>query len=120
MKLPVLCTGLFPIVTAFILSGCEGKADNSYTLYRNSPLMLSERVHWATFDAKEEGDYNRGNCLMASRLLNANVEALAKAEQKEPAKAGFWCEAGSYKAEGSVPSAFERGFPANSDSRLSW
>jgi hypothetical protein len=41
------------------------------------------RVHWATFDTNDKGSYNMNNCLMAARLLNANVTARAKAEGKE-------------------------------------
>ena len=104
-----------------MVAGCSQKPDTSVTLYRNSPIGLSDRVQFASFDADETIDFNSGNCGMAARLLNANVAAAAKAEGKyPPAGAGFWCERGRYKADGSVPVAFETSFPAKSDSPLSW
>jgi hypothetical protein len=103
------------------LAACDEDRSATYTLYRNSPLEPSVRVHWATFNATDKGDYNRGNCTMAARLLNANVKASAKAEGKEPFEGvGFWCELGKFKEKGNVPSEFDTAFPATSDSPLSW
>ena len=79
------------------------------------------RVHWATFNANDKGDYNRENCAMAARLLNANVAASAKAEGKQPLKGvGFWCEPGKYSEKGDVPTEFAAAFPASSNGPLSW
>jgi hypothetical protein len=103
------------LLAASGLGGCadDNKAD-TYTLYRNSPFDYSRRVHWATFDAQDKGSYNMNNCLMAARLLNANVTASAKAEGKErDQSAGFWCEGGSYKEEGPVPTSFPEAFPTD-------
>jgi hypothetical protein len=109
------------LASALLVASCGQNSGASYTLYRNSPLDPTERVHWASFDANESGDYNRGNCMMAARLLNANVAASAKAEGKEPYDGvGFWCELGAYKEKGVVPATFEASYPANSDSPLSW
>jgi hypothetical protein len=72
------------------------------------------RVHWATFDANDKGSYNMNNCLMAARLLNANVTASAKAEGKErDALTGFWCEAGPFKEEGPTQTSFPEAFPTD-------
>lgn len=87
----------------------------SYTLYRNSPFDLALRVHWATFDAHErDASYNLNNCLMAARILNANVTAIAAAANKERnTLAGFWCEAGTFKRNGAIPIRFHEAFPTD-------
>ena len=109
------------ILAAASLVGCGTKDPISYTLYRNSPLELTDRVLFATFDAPESAAFNRGNCTMAARLLNANVIAANKADGKPPVGgAGFWCEAGPYKKSGNVPTTFETAFPADTDNPLSW
>lgn len=96
------------------LSGCTDNKADPFTLYRNSPFDYSMRVHWATFDAKDKGNYNMDNCLMAARLRNANVTASAKAEDKErDLAAGFWCENGPYKESGTVPTNFPEAFPTD-------
>jgi hypothetical protein len=90
-------------------------------MYRNSPLDVTERVNFAPSDANEARDYNRGNCVMAARLLNENVRASARAEGKAPnAGVGFLCEPGGYSDEGAVTTVFEPAFPATSDAKLAW
>lgn len=72
------------------------------------------RVNWATFDSNNKGSYNLNNCLMAARLLNANMTAGAKAEGKERNPAvGFWCESGPFKETGTVPTNFPEAFPTD-------
>jgi hypothetical protein len=103
------------LVAAGMLTACtrENRA-MTYTLYRNSPVDPSMRIHWATFDAADKGSYNMNNCQMAARLLNANVTASAKAEGKERDRAlGFWCEDGPYRDKGIIPSAFAEEFPTD-------
>ena len=104
-----------PLLAILLLSGCGSGASNSYTLYRNSSFDVAIRVHWATFDADESDPaYNLNNCLMASRILNANVAANAKAEGKELNRSlGFWCEAGPYREQGSIPNDFQAEFPTD-------
>ena len=84
-----------------------------YTLYRNSNLDPQLRVHWATFDAKESAStYNMDNCLMASGLLNANLDAASRrAGRPRPQNVGFWCEPGTFKTEGQVPLGFPERLP---------
>lgn len=103
------------IGTAVLLQGCGAGGAGTYTLYRNSPFTPAERVHWATFDAKDgDSQYNANNCAMAARLLNANYAASAKAEGKQPATGvGFWCEPGAFKAQGTVPATFPAAFPTD-------
>ena len=98
-----------------LLSACGNAGGDAYTLYRNSPFEPASRVHWATFDAKDGNPtYNLNNCLMAARVLNANIEANAKAEGKEKdASLGFWCEGGHYREQGNIPAVFPAAFPTD-------
>jgi hypothetical protein len=99
-----------------ILGACDtNKSGIIFTLYRNSPFDPTLRVHWATFDADEtDPNYNMNNCLMAARILNANVTASAKAEGMEREQsAGFWCEGGAYKDNGPIPNSFPEAFPTD-------
>lgn len=104
-----------PVFFFSVLIACSGggRHSDTTTLYRNSALDPTIRIHWATFDADESDPaYNLNNCGMAARLLNANVAASAKAEGKErDPSVGFWCELGPYREEGSVPSQFYEAFP---------
>lgn len=108
---------LFAVAGLLLTTGCsEGSSSaETFTLYRNSFLDRSIRVHWGTFDANEsDPSYNRNNCEMAARLLNANVGASAEQEGKPPHPGvGFWCEQGSYSETGSVPSTFPAAFPTD-------
>ena len=85
-----------------------------YALYRNSVIDSSLRLHWATFDADDSITYNMNNCLMAARLLNANVTASAAQEGKaRHVGVGFWCEPGRYREAGLVPTNFPEAFPTD-------
>jgi hypothetical protein len=68
-----------------LLGGCDG---NPWTLYRNSNLDAKARIHIATFDANENDDYNRENCLLAQGLFKAQPDI----------RVLFWCERGRYKS----------------------
>lgn len=113
MRLIALAVAVALTVTACGSNGSTGA--EKYTLYRNSFLDHSMRVQWAAFDAAEsDRNYNRNNCEMAARLLNANVAASARAKGKERDTAtGFWCEPGRYKEKGVVPSSFPAAFPTD-------
>lgn len=103
-------------IVAAALAGCNGeKKAEPFTLYRNSSLDSSTRVHWGSFDARESDPaYNRNNCEMAARLLNANLAAFRKANGEEaPSSVGFWCERGSYSEEGTAPGRFDAEFPTD-------
>lgn len=99
----------------FVTAGCQSQSATTYTLYRTSMFSTGARVHWATFDADEsDRSYNRNNCEMAARLLNANYRASAHASGKEPDPTmGFWCEAGRYSESGTPPSRFEAAYPTD-------
>jgi hypothetical protein len=109
------------LIASLILTGCSGSSSGDVTLYRNSPLDLSLRVHWATFDAPEDVNVNLDNCEMDARILNANASAFAVKSGKPPdSPVGFWCEAGAFKKEGQVPDSFESEFPSDARSPLSF
>lgn len=106
-----------------IVGGCSSQGpdgpDRTVTLYRNSPLSSDVRVHWATFDASDGRDYNLGNCQMAARILNANLQASAEAEATQPPpNVGFWCEVGAYSDEGGVPANFDSEYPSDTTSPM--
>jgi len=113
---------LTTLVMAAFVGGCDASSDKgTATLYRNSPLESAVRVHIASFDADESGDFNLGNCGMASRILNANIDASAAAEGKKPYEnVGFWCEPGPFSESGPVPNSFEREYPSDSRLPLRW
>ena len=104
-----------PLLAAiWLLASCAGQKASApvYTLYRNSELIEGLRVHWATFNAVESAPYNRKNCEMAARLLNANLQEVRRRNGGAPVpRLGFWCEAGSYEEKGSSPSSFNGQFP---------
>lgn len=113
-RMIAMTTALATMALAACNVSSESNAEK-FTLYRNSLLDSSARVHWATFDADEsDRNYNRNNCEMAARLLNANFAASARAEGKEPTPAvGFWCEPGGCSEKGTVPSTFPAAFPTD-------
>jgi hypothetical protein len=109
---------LLAVALTVALTACGSKGSTgaeTFTLYRNSSLDNAVRVHWATLDASEsDPSYNRNNCEMVARLLNANVDASSEAEGKErDPSVGFWCEPGDYSEKGSVPSSFLAAFPTD-------
>jgi hypothetical protein len=58
-----------------------------FTLYRTSPVDASMRLHVATFDAKENENYNWENCLLAANLFAAQPGV----------KARYFCEKGRFR-----------------------
>ncbi len=107
------------ILVALLAGACSNQPTGAetFTLYRNSSLDSSLRLHWATFNAREsDPSYNRNNCEMASRLLNANIQEFRKTQGEEgPPRVGFWCEVGAHTKEGTitVPSSFDAEFPTD-------
>ena len=102
------CIGFAILVS---LSACGGSGSaNEITLYRNSSLDRTIRVHFATFDGDSAAEPNRKNCEMAARLLNANINSLANGTATG---VGFWCEDGRYSESGSVPAGFSAAFPTD-------
>ena len=71
---------------AMLLASCGDANSPTYTLYRASPVS-DERVHMATFDAKQSGNYNQENCFIARDLFLAQPGVTVR----------YWCEKGRYK-----------------------
>lgn len=96
------------------LVACSGSSSTA-TLYRNSSFGAGVRVHWASFDASEsDPSYNMNNCLMAARLLNANMTAsAAQAGQARSPGLGFWCESGPFRDSGAIPTTFPEAYPTD-------
>ena len=82
-------------VLGFTVACSMHAASPTYTLYRNSPVDATARIHWATFDARDQGTgkSNEANCKAAAELLNAKLSELAGAAQPER----FWCEKGRFR-----------------------
>ncbi len=94
------------------LGACGHGSAPTYTLYRTSSMDGSLRVHWGTFDAHEsDPSYNKANCEMAARLLNANMQALNGGTNAE--SLGFWCEVGRFSDKGPIPDSFTAAFPTD-------
>lgn len=60
--------------------------DAVFTLYRNSVLDASMRLHVATFDTDQGSSYNQENCWTAQKLFQAQGGVAVT----------FWCERGRY------------------------
>lgn len=69
-------------------ASCSTSSGDVYTLYRNSPLDSTMRIHIATFDSKENGStYNQEECMHVVELYQRQPGVVSK----------FWCEKGPYK-----------------------
>lgn len=78
---------ILPIAFVLVAGTVACSTKDTYTLYRNSVTADSLRMHVATFNASETGDYNRGNCEQARELF-----------QTQPGvRTRFWCEQGRYR-----------------------
>ncbi len=95
----------FSALFLILLTGCNDQISSNddtspaYTLYRNSPIDPTMRIHFASFDAHEKGfgdakyDYNRGNCQLVADLLRSNVLR----ETDGASTVRYWCELGPYR-----------------------
>ncbi len=101
-------------VSLFFLSSCDSNSRNVdhssevsgskislsdrgfWTLYRNSSIDKTMRIHVASFDSIEGGsdegnyEYNKQNCEAVSKSLGSQVGVVAN----------YWCERGLIKIEG--------------------
>jgi hypothetical protein len=76
-------------ITAILALGACGQADaETFTLYRNSVTDPNMRLHVATFDAREDGRYNRENCEITQDLFAGQPHVTVR----------YWCEKGRYRA----------------------
>ncbi|WP_323781574.1 hypothetical protein [Leisingera sp.] len=76
---------LWLVLSAF--SSAAMAADGVFTLYRSSVVDPQMRIHVATFDTTEGGEYNAENCQLAARLFLSQPGV----------KTLFWCESGRFK-----------------------
>lgn len=67
--------------------GQTDKAAGAYTLYRNTPIDPSMRIHVATFDASDGARYNEDNCTISAKLFAAQLGVVVR----------YWCENGQYR-----------------------
>ena len=73
------------LIVIVFLMGCS--QSESYTLYRNSIADEFERIHVASFNAKEDEKYNQENCDIAKELF----------QKQDGVKTKFWCEKGVFR-----------------------
>ena len=75
------------IALSSIFTGCSTDS-GTFTLYRNSVIDRSMRIHVGTFNAADGGEkYNSENCDLAATLFASQAGV----------KVRFWCEKGIYK-----------------------
>lgn len=81
-KLPIV------LLSAAFMAGCQiSEADTAYTLYRNSALDPTMRIHVASFNTGEGEDYNAENCQVAADLFGRQPGIATR----------FWCEKGAFR-----------------------
>lgn len=74
-------------VLAIACTPAFGQTDAEvYTLYRNSVLDATMRLHVATFDSADGKDYNAENCFLAASLF----------QDQGGVQVRFWCEPARY------------------------
>ena len=76
----------FTLIALLAQSACDKDGD-VYSLYRSSVFQDIARIHVATFDANEPGNYNRDNCMSAADLFAAQPGVTVR----------YWCEKGRPK-----------------------
>ena len=72
-------------VTAFT-ANCFASS-GAFTLYRNSAIDQSMRIHVGTFNAVDGEKYNAENCNLAATLFASQPGVTVR----------FWCERGTYR-----------------------
>lgn len=78
------------LFAGLLIAGCNQSNSSSskiFTLYRNSALDETMRIHVATFDAADGEAYNRRNCDQAQLLF----------QTQSGVKTKFWCEKGFFR-----------------------
>jgi hypothetical protein len=92
------------VVAVLALAACDRVKDRdkaeAWTMYQSNPTNLTARVHFATFNARLEGERkqgaptaNRYNCEMAAGVLNEKIRTANDGAQ--PVR--YWCEKGKYR-----------------------
>lgn len=75
------------VACIFSVVACSPSGDSTYTLYRNSVLDSSTRIHVASFDTAEGNDYNSENCELARALFQG----------QDGVSVRYWCEKGRFE-----------------------
>lgn len=87
LQIAVLSVLVFLSLPTFSDIGIRVSKDKVYTLYRDSALDKSMRIHVATFDADASQAYNKENCEIARDLF----------EGQPGVTVTYWCEKGYYR-----------------------
>ncbi len=74
-------------IAALTVAGCTNEG-STFTLYRNSALDASMRIHVASFDTGEGEDYNNENCEAARGLF----------QDQNGVSVRYWCEKGRFRS----------------------
>ncbi len=75
------------IVAALVSLPAVGQDVDVFTLYRNSVLDRTMRVHVATFDTDNGASYNEANCAIAADLFQGQSGVETR----------YWCEPGHFR-----------------------
>lgn len=79
---------MIALALSALLSGQANLPENQvFTLYRNSALDPSMRVHVATFDTDNGAAYNNENCGIAASLFAS----------QDGVSVQYWCEQGRFR-----------------------
>ena len=80
-------TRLILVMAATIFTaGCLAN-QGTFTLYRNSAIDRSMRIHVGTFNTADGEKYNTENCDLAATLFASQAGVTVR----------FWCESGIFK-----------------------
>jgi hypothetical protein len=87
MRVAMFCLIAALVITGIATAPARAQAPGIFTLYRSSLVTPAMRVHIATFDSTNGGEYNQENCESARQLFQAQPGV----------KTRFWCEGGRYR-----------------------
>ncbi|MFN3774135.1 hypothetical protein [Sphingomonas parapaucimobilis] len=89
--------GYLSVVAALMALNACGQGSDVFTLYRNSTLDETMRIHVATFDADDYGNgssrYNQQGCTFTATALTERAAAM----NDGTAPFHYWCEKGTFR-----------------------
>lgn len=84
-------SSLLAALAALAVTACDGGIGSpTYTLYREGLFPENgrvDRIHMATFDADQPGEYNRENCFITRELFQSQPGVTVR----------YWCELGRFR-----------------------
>lgn len=81
----------FLSISAYVfIAPAMAQSPDIFTLYRNSVLDPTMRIHIATFDTSEGERYNAENCNIAADLFSSQQGVTVR----------YWCEPGRFQKSG--------------------